>query len=74
MSVAMQVCVVYAGVHGYLDSIAVNDVTRFERGLVSELDANGGEILDAIRDSGELSEASETKLKSLLDGYAQGFA
>ncbi len=74
MAVAMQVCVVYAGVHGYLDGVAVNDVTRFERGLVSELDANGGEILDAIRDSGELSEATETKLKSLLDGYAQGFA
>jgi F-type H+-transporting ATPase subunit alpha len=74
MPVAMQVCVVYAGVHGYLDRIAVHDVTRFESGLVSELGAKGEEILAAIRDTGELSQATEAKLKTLLDGYSQAFA
>ncbi|HEX5078775.1 MAG TPA: F0F1 ATP synthase subunit alpha [Geminicoccaceae bacterium] len=74
MPVALQVCVIYAGVHGYLDRVAVSDVTRFERGLVGELEANGGEIVAAIEDSGELGEAAEAKLKSLLDRYAQAFA
>jgi F-type H+-transporting ATPase subunit alpha len=74
MPVAMQVCVVYAGVHGYLDRIAVADVTRFERGLVSELDANGKDILKAIGQTGELSADTEAKLKSLLDSYTQAFA
>ena len=74
MAVATQVCVVYAGVHGYLDRIAVNDITRYERGLVSELEASGEEILAAIRDSGEISQATEAKLKSLLDSYTQAFA
>jgi F-type H+-transporting ATPase subunit alpha len=74
MSVAMQVCVVFAGVHGYLDRIAVGDVTRFERGLVGELEANGGEVLSAIQGSGEIGEATEAKLRTLLDSYAQAFA
>jgi F-type H+-transporting ATPase subunit alpha len=74
MPVAMQVCVVYAGVHGYLDRIPVNEITRYERGLVSELEASGEEIVAAIRDSGEISAATEAKLKSLLDSYTQAFA
>jgi F-type H+-transporting ATPase subunit alpha len=74
MPVEMQVCVVYAGVHGYLDRIAVNDITRYERGLVSELEASGEEILAAIRETGEISTATEAKLKSLLDSYTQAFA
>jgi F-type H+-transporting ATPase subunit alpha len=74
MPVAVQVCVVYAGVHGYLDGVAVNDITRYERGLVSEIEANGEGIVASIAASGELSEDSETKLKSLLDSYTQAFA
>ena len=74
MAVAMQVCIVYAGVHGYLDRIAVNDITRYERGLVSELEASGKEILSAISKTGEIGAATEAKLKSLLDGYTQAFA
>jgi F-type H+-transporting ATPase subunit alpha len=74
MPVAMQVCVVYAGVHGYLDRIPVNEITRYERGLVSELEASGEEILAAIRETGEISTATEAKLKSLLDSYTQAFA
>jgi F-type H+-transporting ATPase subunit alpha len=74
MPVAVQVCVVYAGVHGYLDDVAVGDVTRYERGLLSELEASGEEIVASIRDTGEISEATEAKLKSLLDSYTRSFA
>jgi F-type H+/Na+-transporting ATPase subunit alpha len=74
MPVELQVCVIYAGVNGYLDRIKVADVTPYERGLVSELEANGGDILAAIRDEQELSKATEEKLRSLLDKYTQAFA
>jgi F-type H+-transporting ATPase subunit alpha len=74
MPVELQVCVVYAGVHGYLDRIAVANVTRYEEGLISEVQANGGAILNAIRKEGALSEATEAQLKSLLDSYTQAFA
>ena len=74
MPVEVQVCVIYAGVHGYLDRIKVGDVTRYERGLVSELQSNGAEVLKPIREEGQLSEATEGKLKSLLNKYTQAFA
>jgi F-type H+-transporting ATPase subunit alpha len=74
MPVELQVCVIYAGVNGYLDRIKVGDVTRYEQGLVSELQSNGAEILKPIRDEGQLTEATEGKLKSLLDKYTQAFA
>jgi F-type H+/Na+-transporting ATPase subunit alpha len=74
MPVELQVCVIYAGVNGYLDRIPVAQVTRYEEGLISELDANGQAILTAVRDEGALSEATEGQLKRLLDGYSQSFA
>jgi F-type H+/Na+-transporting ATPase subunit alpha len=74
MPVELQVCVIYAGVNGYLDRIKVADVTRYERGLISELEANGGDILRPIREQGELSKATEEKLRGLLDKYTQAFA
>ena len=74
MPVELQVCVVYAGVNGYLDRIAVANVTRYEEGLISELEASGQEILAAIRKEGALSEATEGQLRQLLDRYTQAFA
>jgi F-type H+/Na+-transporting ATPase subunit alpha len=74
MPVELQVCIIYAGVHGYLDRIKVADVTGYERGLISELQSNGAEVLKPIRDEGQLSEATEGKLKTLLDRYTQAFA
>jgi len=74
MPVELQVCIVYAGVNGYLDRIAVANVTRYEEGLISELEASGQEILAAIRKEGALSEATEGQLRQLLDRYTQAFA
>jgi len=74
MPVELQVCIVYAGVNGYLDRIAVANVTRYEEGLISELEASGQEILAAIRKEGALSEATDGQLRRLLDRYTQAFA
>jgi F-type H+-transporting ATPase subunit alpha len=74
MPVELQVCIIYAGVHGYLDRLPVAGVTRYEQGLIGELEASGGDILKSVREEGQLSEATEGKLKSLLDKYTQAFA
>ena len=74
MPMEEQVCVIYAGVRGYLDTLKVSDVGRFERELLSELRANGKDVLDTIRASGQLDDATEAKLKALLDKFSQRFA
>ncbi len=69
-----QVCVIYAGVNGYLDPIPVAEVTRFEREFLDVLREKGRDILEAIRTTGDLSEETEKKLRALLDDFAKTFA
>ena len=69
-----QVVSIFAGVRGYLDKIEVKDVTRFDAAMLDDLRANGQDILHSIRDDKELSEETEGKLKSFLDGFAKSFS
>ena len=68
-----QVCVIYAGVNGYLDPLPVERVRAFENGLLTLLRSKHADLLDSIRKSGDLSDADAAKLKSLVDGYAKTF-
>jgi len=68
-----QVCVIYAGVNGYLDPMDVARVRPFESGLLTLLRNKHADLLDSIRKSGDLSDADATKLKGLVDGYAKTF-
>ncbi len=49
-----QVCVIYAGVNGYLDKLALNQVRPFEDGLLANLRSKHPDILEAIRSSNDL--------------------
>lgn len=69
-----QVCVIYAGVNGYLDPIDVARVRPFESGLLTLLRSKHADLLDSIRKSGDLSDADAANLKGVVDGYAKTFA
>jgi F-type H+/Na+-transporting ATPase subunit alpha len=69
-----QVCVIYAGVHGYLDPIPVGRVAAFEEGLLTQLRTKHADILDAIRETRDLDKATDDKLKATVDAYAKTFA
>jgi F-type H+-transporting ATPase subunit alpha len=69
-----QVCVIYAGVNGYLDPLPVNRVRAFEEGLLGLLRNQNADILDTIRDKRDLDDATTAKLKGVVDGYAKTFA
>ena len=69
-----QVVVIYAGVNGYLDPIAVNRVRPFEDGLLTLLRTKNSDILEDIRKTNDLSADTEKKLKSVVEGYAKTFA
>jgi F-type H+-transporting ATPase subunit alpha len=61
-------------VRGYLDTIKTDDVTRFEASMMSEVRAKHGDILKAIRDEKEISNATEAKLKGFMDQFVKTFA
>ncbi|MFC5387282.1 F0F1 ATP synthase subunit alpha [Aquamicrobium segne] len=69
-----QVAVIFAGVNGYLDTLAVTSVGRFEQGLLSHLRTVGKEVLEAIRQEKALSDDLRTKLKAEVDAFAKTFA
>jgi F-type H+-transporting ATPase subunit alpha len=69
-----QVVVIYAGVNGYLDPIPVNRVRAFEDGLLSLARTKNTDILEDIRKTGDLTDATAGKLKSMVDDYAKSFA
>jgi F-type H+/Na+-transporting ATPase subunit alpha len=69
-----QVCVIYAGVHGYLDPMPVGRVAAFEEGLLTQLRTKHADILDKIRESRDLDDATAAKLKATVDDYAKTFA
>jgi F-type H+-transporting ATPase subunit alpha len=74
MAVEEQVCVIYAGVKGFLDTVKVDDIARFEAGFLQELRGAGSAILEAIRTDKQIKPEIEEKLKTLLGAYVKLFA
>ena len=73
LPVEEQVAVIFSGVRGYLDDLAVGKVTDFETKLLDELRDKGAPILEAIRSERDISSETEEKLKSLLDDFVKTF-
>ena len=73
MLVEEQVAIIYAGINGYMDDIALEKVGDFEKGLLEYLDANSQDLLDAIRTSCKLKEKSEDSLKKSIENFKKGF-
>ena len=69
-----QVCVIYAGVNGYLDPIPVNRVRAFEEGLLTTLRSQHSDLLNGIRDTRDLDDNLAANLKSVVEGFAKTFA
>jgi F-type H+-transporting ATPase subunit alpha len=68
-----QVCVIYAGVNGYLDPLPVDRVRAFEDGLLGLLRGKHVDLLNKIRDSRDLDDAAAASLKTVVEGYAKMF-
>jgi F-type H+-transporting ATPase subunit alpha len=74
LPVEEQVVAIFAGVRGFLDRVKVEDVTRFEQALRSEVKAQAPEILEAIRSKREIDKETEEKLTRFLEAFVKTFA
>jgi F-type H+/Na+-transporting ATPase subunit alpha len=68
-----QVCVIYAGVNGYLDPLPVPRIRAFEDGLLGMLRQQHPEILNTIRTSNDLDDATAGKLKAAVESFSKTF-
>lgn len=64
-----QVCVIYAGVKGFLDNIKTSEISKFESGYIKFLRANHSKLLGDIRSTGKLSPEQDAQLASILRAY-----
>ncbi|HVA52213.1 MAG TPA: F0F1 ATP synthase subunit alpha [Acidimicrobiales bacterium] len=67
-----QVVAIYAGTRGWLDTIPVADVIRFEAEFLTDLRAKHADLLAQIRDTRELTDTDrlDAALKSFVDSFA----
>ncbi|WP_436793208.1 F0F1 ATP synthase subunit alpha [Actinospongicola halichondriae] len=71
LKVEQQVVVLYAGTQGFLDGIPVEDVTRYEGEILEWFATRHADILDGIRDSGDI--ASTDALEAAITGFNEQF-
>ncbi|MER8405102.1 MULTISPECIES: F0F1 ATP synthase subunit alpha [unclassified Mesorhizobium] len=74
LKVEEQVAVIFAGVNGYLDKLTINQVGKFEHGLLSHMRSAGKDVLDGIRKEKALSDDLRARLKAEIDAFAKTFA
>jgi F-type H+-transporting ATPase subunit alpha len=74
MPVEEQVISIFAGVRGYLDKIAVNQVGKFEQEMLRSIRSKNPEILESLRKDKQITPDTEAKLKSALDSFSATFA
>jgi len=69
------VCVIFAGTQGYLDTVAVKEVGRYEAGLLKFLRTQKKDLLDWItNEDPKIKGDAADKIKAVLDEYAKTFA
>nr|BDN85828.1 ATP synthase F1 subunit alpha [Microheliella maris] len=68
-----QVLVIFAGVRGFLDKLAVNKIGNFEKQLLETARSQQTELLKTIRKEGSLSEDLESKINTFLTDFSNNF-
>jgi F-type H+-transporting ATPase subunit alpha len=69
-----QVVVIYAGTSGLLDPLPLARVKEFETGLLALMRSEHKDVLDSIREKGEITPDTMEKLKGILERYAKNLA
>ena len=74
IDVALQVCIIYAVTKDLLSDVPVGSIADFEQALFNALTEQRPELLQTIRDTGDLSKETETALREAIDACKAQFA
>ena len=66
LDVALQVCIIYAVVNGYLTKLRVDQIPEFERRLAEHMELKYPDFAENIHNTGKMDEAMEAQLKDAL--------
>ncbi len=69
------VVVIFAGTNGFLDKLALSDVSRFEKGLLAHMHAKHSDVMDWItNDDPKIKGDAADRLKAAVEDFAKDFA
>jgi len=63
------VCVIYAGVRGYLDRMLTSEIPKFEKAFLEFMKNSHKSIVDEIRATGKLSKENDEKIGQILSDW-----
>ena len=74
MPVEEEILVIYAGVNGFTDAVAIGDVRRFESALRADFHSSHPEMLEHIATTGTLPDIAEFEaaISDVASGFAEG--
>jgi F-type H+-transporting ATPase subunit alpha len=64
-----QVCILYAGVRGFLDKVQTSEIGKFEKLYIEHIRTKHGHILETIKTEKALSDKTNAELKSILEEF-----
>ncbi|MDR0867944.1 MAG: F0F1 ATP synthase subunit alpha [Planctomycetota bacterium] len=73
LPVEEQVISIFLGVDGLLDGLKVESVLRFEREFLEYLRAEKGDYLEAIRNSGDISDSTKDGIREAFAAFRKKF-
>jgi len=73
MAIEEQVAVIYCGVRGHLDKMEPNKITKFEKEFLTHVKTNEQALLKQISADGQISDASNAKLKDVVTKFLSTF-
>ncbi|MEQ1908450.1 MAG: F0F1 ATP synthase subunit alpha [Vicinamibacterales bacterium] len=74
LPVERQVAIIFAGVNGYLDAIAVSDIRAFEAELSSHLDSRAPGLMRGIVEKKQIDDELKAGLTAAVKDFAAQFA
>jgi len=73
LSATQQIISIFLGVRGLVDDIKVNDIVRFEAGLLNFIEDKHKDIMDTLDKEKKLTDETEEKLKAAIAAYKELF-
>jgi F-type H+-transporting ATPase subunit alpha len=74
MSLENQIIILYAAINGFIDDIPVKKVVNFESALIRMMSTMHPEIGKDIKETKELRDGNEEKLKVAIEEFKKGFS
>ena len=73
MAVENQVVTLYAGTKGFMDEIAIEDISRCETALQEFMNTQKADVLQEIRETQTLGKETEAKLVAAIEAFKKTF-